>query len=113
MPLLTDPEEKAWAKINEAYGPGATYELDGKVIACAGIRTYGLGEIWGVFSDKAKDIKFTLGKESKRQLHAMMEQEDLDQVIATVDSRCTKTQRDFLEFLGFQKVECFVIRREE
>ena len=112
LELLTDHKEKAWAKVNEAYGPGVTYELDGKVIACAGIRTYGLGEIWAVFGDEAKEIKFTLGKESRRQVREMMEKQGLWLVIATCDEKCTQTQRDFLEFLGFEKVECYALRTE-
>lgn len=110
--LLKDHNDKAWALTNEAYGPGVTYELDGKVIACAGIRTYGMGEIWAVFSDDAKGIKFTLGKEAKKQVCEMMEAKDLFQVIATVDETTTQTQREFLEFLGFEKVECYVLRKD-
>lgn len=110
--LLEKHDDKAWALTNEAYGPGVTYELDGKVIACAGIRTYGMGEIWAVFSDDAKGIKFTLGKESIKQVREMMEAKDLWLVIATVDENTTQAQRDFLEFLGFEKVECYAYRKE-
>ena len=110
--LLKDHNEKAWALINETYGPGVTYELDGKVIACAGIRTYGMGEIWAVFADDAKGLKFTLGKESKKQLREMMEAKDLWLVIATVDENTTQAQRDFLEFLGFTKTETYTFRKD-
>lgn len=112
LELLTEHEERAWAKVNEAYGPGVTYVLDGKVVACAGIRTVGMGEIWGVFGDGAKDLKFTLGKESKKQVLEMMENHNLWMVIATVDEKTSKQQREFLEFLGFQKTECFTFRKE-
>jgi len=110
--ILTDHKEKAWAKVNEAYGPGVTYELDGHIVACAGIRTYGMGEIWACFADEAKELKFTLCKESKKQIMEMMEMHGLWMVIATVDDKCTKEQRDFIEFLGFEKVECYVYRKE-
>ena len=110
--ILKDHDEKAWALINETYGPGVTYELDGKVVACAGIRTYGMGEIWAVFADDAKGLKFTLGKESKKQLREMMEAKDLWLVIATVDETLTEEQRGFLEFLGFVKTECYCFRTE-
>lgn len=110
--LLTDHEEKSWAKINEAYGPGVTYKLDGEVVACAGIRTFGMGEIWAVFGDGAKELKLTLGKESKRQIREMMEKHGLWMIIATVDDKCTQQQREFLEFLGFEKVECYAYRKE-
>lgn len=110
--ILESHDDKSWALINETYGPGVTYEQDGKVIACAGIRTYGMGEIWAVFSDDAKGIKFTLGKESIKQLHEMMETKDLWLVIATVDETTTQAQREFLEFLGFTKTETYTYRKD-
>lgn len=110
--LLDDPEEKAWALVNETYGPGVTYEMDGKVIACAGIRTLGMGEIWAVFGDGAKGIKFTLGKEAKKQVLDMMDENGLWLVIATVDDEVSVPQRRFLEMLGFTKTECYTYRRE-
>lgn len=110
--ILEKHDDKAWALINEAYGVGVTYELDGKVIACAGIRDYGLGEIWAIFSDDAKGIKFSLGKESIKQLHEMMEAKDLWLVIATVDKNTTQAEREFLEFLGFTKTETYTFRRD-
>ena len=112
LKLLTDHKEKAWAKINEAYGPGITYELDGEVVACAGVRTFGMGEIWACFNGKAKELKFTLCKESKKQIMQMMEMNQLWMIIATVDEKCTPQQREFIEFLGFEKVECYVYRKE-
>ncbi len=112
LELLTEPEERAWAKVNEAYGPGITYELDGKVVACAGIRTFGMGEIWAVFGDKAKEFKFALGKEAKKQVLEMMEEHDLWMVIATVDEKTSQQQREFLEFLGFTKTETYTYRKE-
>lgn len=112
LELLTDEEERSWAKINEAYGPALTYELDGKVVACSGIRTHGMGEIWAVFGEGAKELKFTLGKESKRALKKWMEENDLFLVIATVDKTLTKEQREFLEFLGFTKTETYTFRRD-
>jgi hypothetical protein len=112
LSLVKDHREQAWALVNEVYGPGVTYEMDGKVVACAGIRTFGMGEIWAVFADGAKELKFTLGKESKRQVKEMMEQYDLWMLVATVDEKCAQTQRDFLEFLGFTKTECYTYRKE-
>ena len=112
LELLTDHKEKAWAKINEVYGPGVTYELDGVVVACSGIRTFGMGEIWAVFGEGAKELKLTLCKESRRQVREMMEKMGLWLVIATCDEKTTKTQRDFLEFLGFVKTECYTYRKE-
>lgn len=111
LELLTDEEERSWAKINEAYGGGVTYELDGKVIACSGIRTH-VGEIWAVFGDGAKEIKLTLCKESRRQVLEMMEAQGLWLVIATVDKNTTQAQREFLEFLGFTKTETYTFRRD-
>ena len=112
LELLTDERERSWAKINEAYGPGLTYELDGKIVACSGVRTHGMGEIWAVFGPDAKELKFTLGKESKRALLKWIEEHDLFQVIATVDETTSQKQRDFLEFLGFAKVECYLLRKD-
>lgn len=112
LEIITDPDERAWALLNEVSGPSVSYLLDGKVVACAGIRTIGLGEIWAVFADDAKELKFTLGKEAKKQLHEMMEAKDLWLVIATVNETTSQKQRKFLEFLGFEKVECYAIRKE-
>lgn len=108
--IVTEPEERAWALLNEVSGPGVTYEQDGKIISVAGIRVHGIGEIWGAFSDTAKSIKYTLLRESRMQLHKMMEESDLWLVIATVDN-ISDQQRRFLEALGFTKTECYTYRK--
>ena len=111
LEILTDPKERAWAKLNEVSGPGVTYELDGEVAAVAGIRTYGIGEIWASFANKAKEFKHTLLRESKRQLLKMMTQKDLWLVIATVDEGITEKQERFLKALGFTKTTCWTYRK--
>ena len=112
LEILTDPEEKSWAKLNEVSGPGVTYEYEGKIVAVAGIRTHGIGEIWASFTDTAKGSKRILLKESKQQVMKMMKSENLWQVIATTKN-ITPQQAIFLKHLGFEKCECYVKIREE
>lgn len=112
LEILTDPKERSWAKLNEVSGPGVTYELDSNVVAVAGIRTYGIGEIWATFTNKAKEFKHTLLRESKRQLLKMMAQKDLWLVIATVDEGITEKQERFLKALGFTKTQCWTYRKD-
>jgi hypothetical protein len=111
LEILTDPKERSWAKLNEVSGPGVTYEYEGEIAAVSGIRTYGIGEIWASFTDKAKKFKHTLLRESKRQLLKWMAQKDLWLVIATVDEGITDKQERFLKALGFTKTVTWTYRK--
>lgn len=111
LQLLKSPGEIAWAKLNEVSGPGFSGWLDGKLLGCGGIRVYGLGEAWAIFSPEAKDdMKIELFRQARKKLKEMIKSNNLWQVIATTRN-ITAQQANFLEHLGFEKSECYIYRR--
>lgn len=111
LEIVNDSDELNWAKVNEAFGPGITYKKGDRIVSCAGIRTRGLGEIWGVFTNEAKGAKKELLKQSRIQIKNMMDSEKLWKVIATTEN-ISKQQANFLEHLGFVKSECYIYIRK-
>lgn len=108
--LLKDPDEIAWAKLNEVAGPGFTGMFDGKVLGCGGIRIYGVGEAWAIFSPEAKERKKELLRQVRSKFKEMIKTANLWQIIATTRN-LTPQQANFLEHLGFEKSECYIYRR--
>lgn len=111
LPLLSDKAQIAWAKLNEVAGPGYTWMVDGKVLACGGIRNCGVGEVWGVLSPEAKKKKKELLRISRDTFEEMIKSLNLWQVFATTKD-ISPEQANFLEHLGFEKSECFVYVRK-
>ena len=111
LQILTEPAEIAWAKLNEIAGPGFTGTVDGKVIGCGGIRVYGVGSIWGVFSQEAKGRKKDLLRIARDSLKEIIETANLWQVFATTKD-VSPQQANFLEHLGFEKSECYIYIRK-
>jgi len=110
LELLTEPEDIAWAKLNEVAGTGLTWMKDGKVLGCGGIRNCGVGEAWAVFSPEAKEGKKDLLKLSRANFEEMIKKLNLWQVFATIKD-ISPQQANFLEHLGFVKSECYVYVR--
>jgi len=112
LQILTEPEDIAFAKLNEVAGPGFTGMLDGKVLGCGGIRINGLGEAWAVFSPEAKGMKKELLRQSKERFKDMIKLNNLWQIIATTKD-ISPQQANFLEHLGFEKTECYIYNKKE
>lgn len=111
LPLLTEKDQIAWAKLNEVAGPGYTWMVDGKVLGCGGIRNCGVGEAWAVFSAEAKDRKKELLRLSRETFEEMIKTLNLWQIFATTKD-ITAEQANFLEHLGFEKSECYIYVRK-
>lgn len=111
LQILSEKDQIAWAKLNEVAGPGFTWMIDGKVLACGGIRTFGVGEAWAVFSPDAKDKKKEMLRLSKDKFKEMIESLNLWQVFATTKD-ISPEQANFLEHLGFEKSECYIYVRK-
>ncbi len=110
LQLLTEPADIAFAKLNEVAGPGFTGMKDGKVLGCGGIRTFGVGSAWAVFSPEAKGTKKDLLRLTRDNFNEIIESLKLWQVFATTKD-ISPQQANFLEHLGFEKSECYVYRR--
>ncbi len=112
LQILDDPAKIAWAKLNEVAGPGFTWIENGKVLACGGIRTCGIGEIWAAFSPEAKKKKKTLLGKARSKIEDMIESARLWTIVAPVKD-ITPQQANFLEHIGFKKCTCYIYTRKE
>lgn len=88
---------------NAKMKSGFTTRLNGQVISCAGVSVVfqNRGEIWGVFSPEAKEIKKIMLKETKKHLQMLVLRFELKRLEAT--ARCDWPQAaNFLKHLGFE-----------
>lgn len=111
LQLLTDPNDIAWAKLNEVAGTGKTFVKDGKVLGCGGVRNCGVGEAWAIISPDAKGMKKELLRLTRDNFEEMIKTLNLWQVFATTKD-ISPQQANFLEHLGFEKSECYVYVRK-
>lgn len=99
--LCGDESQRPNANLNQSAGPAYSLYLDKKLIACGGVRCYGVGELWLLTNDKyrQKHIKEIL-KASRQQIDLMIRENHLWRLMAE-----TKVSDNFLEHLGFVESE--------
>lgn len=111
LQILTEPVDIAFAKLNEVAGVGFTAMVEGKVLGCGGIRTFGVGEAWGVFSPEFKERKKDMLRLSRDNFREMIKSQNLWNVFATTRD-ISPQQANFLEHLNFKKSECYIYVRK-
>lgn len=94
------------ARMKHISGPAVSAFLDDKLVACAGIQTEGIGEIWASFSNEALEKKLTLLKKCRTELEGMMRIHRIWRLWS--ESPDTKPRVNFIEHLGFRKIEAFL-----
>ena len=99
-------DETKWpqANLNQSSGPAFSLFEDGTLLGCGGVRVYGVGEPWCMFTKEARtNKKTTILKATKQQLDIMCREHKLWRLFAE-----TTVSESFLEHLGFKKQELFV-----
>lgn len=99
--LCGDPTKLPEAKLNQTAGPAYSLFLDKKLIACGGVRCYGVGELWLGTNDEFREkyIKEII-RVSREQIDFMIRENHLWRLVAETESR-----ENFLEHLGFKESE--------
>jgi len=112
--ILQDQSVLQKAKFNQNTGPGYTAFRDGKPIASGGVRMYGVGEAWGIFSDEALKHKFIpemprwdLFHDCREWLDRIIKENNLWRLYAepTIPDKAHKL---FLERLDFEEKQLFI-----
>lgn len=102
--ITGDRTRASIANHNCVAGPGYTVLVDGKPIACGGIRVHGCGVAWFAFSKEAeKEHLKTIIREAKKKLEEMQRENELCEVFAVSEDTDT-----WLKHLGFKKKDIFV-----
>lgn len=102
---LEGVEMASEARLKQISGPGLSVFLDGKLVACAGIQTEGIGEVWASFSEEAIKKKVTLLKECRGELDGMLRVHRIWRLWS--ESPDTEQRKNFIEHLGFRKIEAY------
>ena len=97
--LCGDESKRPEANLNQSAGSAYSLFLDKELIACGGVRIYGVGEMWLVTNDECrkKHIK-TILRASREQIDLMVRENSLWRLLAE-----TEISENFLEHLGFVK----------
>jgi len=121
--LGTDPEICNTARLNQVSGPAYTAFKDDKPVACGGIRTVGVGEVWALYSpeivlnenerssefikseQRRKDVEEIL-TQTRLWLETMMRNERLWRLYS--ESPESEANKKFLRHLGFRMIEAFL-----
>ena len=96
--LCGDESKRDAANLNQSAGPAFSLFLDKKVIACGGVRIYGIAELWMLTNNeyRKKYIKEIL-RASKEQVDSMIRENHLWRVMAE------RNEADaWLKHLGFE-----------
>ena len=100
---LPDDQKKALAHLNIDTGTAQSYFLDGKLVACGGIRMIGLGEAWlFVNPENRTRQKKLLMRETKKEIESAVKQ-GVWCMLAT-----NSISETFLKHLGFKKQTMYV-----
>ena len=95
--LCGDESKRDAANLNQTAGPAYSLFLDKKLVACGGMRIYGVAELFLITSDeyRKKHIK-TILKASREQIDIMVRENHIWRLLAE-----TKISDNFLKHLGF------------
>jgi hypothetical protein len=102
--ICGDESKRQYANLNQSAGPAYSLFLGSKLLGCGGVRIYGIGEAWCMFTDDAiKNNKKTILRASQEQMEIMVRENKLWRLFAE-----TKVNENFLEHLGFKKATILV-----
>jgi hypothetical protein len=95
-----------WAQANGCWGPGFTAFVDGKPVGCFGMRDRGIGEGWAYISESIKEHPVTVLRTAIEEIEKIKQTNMIWRVLADVPQ--DQKACEFLEFLGFRKMEMYV-----
>lgn len=99
LELCGDESKLPQANLNQTAGPAYSLFLDKKLIACGGVRIYGIAELWLIKSKEfGENHTKTILRASKEQIDLMIRENHLWRLLAETDNG-----ENFLEHLGFIK----------
>lgn len=91
------------ASINQNAGEARSYFYQGKLVACGGVREYGVGEPWLIIdAETARKNATLLIRALRDQMDAIVRQQKLWRMFAE-----TKTNGTLLKHLGFEEKPAF------
>lgn len=94
------------ARLNEVSGPAYSAFHNGELLGCGGIRALGIGEAWAIYTEKAKEHKKELLKQSRIWLDKMMRDERIWRLWS--ESPKIETNQNFLKHMGFRELQAFL-----
>lgn len=97
--LCGDESKRPQANLNQSAGPAFSLFKDKKIIACGGVRIWGLGEMWMLTTDeyRKKHIK-SIMRATKEQIDLMVRENHLWRLMAE------RNEADaWLKHLGFKE----------
>lgn len=96
--ICGDESKRPEANINQSSGPAYSLFEDGKLLGCGGVRIYGIGEPWCMFTEKAKkENRKTILRSTREQLESIVREHKLWRLFAEA-----QISENFLEHLGFK-----------
>lgn len=93
-------------RLNMVSGPGYSAFHNGELLGCGGIRQRGIGEAWAIYTEKAKEHKKELLKQSRIWLDRMMRDERIWRVWSETPK--IEANQNFLKHLGFRELQAFL-----
>jgi len=108
--LLGSNDELDTARINLVTGPAYSAYLNNQLVACGGIRVRGIGEVWAIYSEKAREDNFTRNKQIVVNTRAWLDRIIRDERLWRVwsESPQAKPNQNFLEHMRFRKLPAFL-----
>ena len=94
------------ARMNMVSGPAYSAFHNGELLGCGGIRNLGIGEAWAIYTEKAKEHKRELLKQSRMWLDKMMRDERIWRVWSETPE--IEANHNFLKHLNFREAKAFL-----
>ena len=102
--ILGNIDDINTARLNEVSGPAYSAFHNGELLGCGGIRHLGIGEAWAIYTEKAKEHRKELLRQSRLWLDKMMR----DEKIWRLWSEAPENNQNFLKHMSFRKTEAFL-----
>ncbi len=93
------------ARLNQTAGPCYTAIQGKEVLGCGGVRILGVGEAWALYSDKAKEMKLSLLKETREWLETIIRNHAMQRIWSEPPIPCNQ---NFIEHLKFTKIQAYL-----
>lgn len=94
------------SRLKHISGPAVSAFIGDELVACAGIQTEGIGEVWACFSEKAIEKKLALLKTCRAELEGMMRVHRIWRLWS--ESPDTEPRKNFIKRMHFRKIESYV-----
>lgn len=93
------------ARLNQTAGPCYTALQGKKVLGCGGVRILGVGEVWAMNSEEAKNMKLSLLRETREWLEVIMRNHAMQRLWSEAPIPCNQ---NFIEHLQFRKLSAYL-----